>query len=203
MELKQLLNVTIPKKNLPLGLSLLCSNIVLLFCSGILPCYCCYFQTSLAIMLILCSFHNWENTSNLKREELPSNWHLSLTTLHHRCCHWWSERYCPDAGCRFSKFSQLTLPNLFAAMWQICPCILPLFRHNAQMLLACNYSYIMLSIIDSSLPVRHVYIYWCKLIPLPACTELLSTWHMFSQYLNRAVTLALDYWVLNNSRLSD
>jgi len=50
------------------------------------------------------------------------------------------------------------------------------------------------SVIDSSLPVRHVYIYWCKLIPLPACTELLSTWHLFSQYLNRAVTLALDYW---------
>ena len=100
------------------------SNIVLLFYSGILPCYCCYSHASLAIMLILCSFHNWENTLNLKRDKRPSDWHLSLPALHCCCCHWWSECYCPDAGCRFSKFSQLTLPNLFAAMWQFAyaPC---------------------------------------------------------------------------------
>jgi len=41
----------------PLGLSLLdlCSNIVLLFYSGILPCYCYYSHASLANML---KFHN-------------------------------------------------------------------------------------------------------------------------------------------------
>jgi len=131
------------------------------------------------------------------KKKCSSDWHLSLSALHRRCC---QNVTVLMLVVTLSKFSQLTLPNLFAA---ICPCILPLFRHNAQMLLACNYSYIMLSIIDSSLPVRHVYIYWCKLTPLPACTELLSTWHLFSQYLNRAVTLALDYWVLNNSQLSD
>jgi len=46
------------------------------------------------------------------------------------------------------------------------------------------------------LSVRHVYL---KLIPLPIRTELLSSGHLSSQYkqhLNRAVTLALDYWML-------
>ena len=54
-----------------IGLSLLCSNVVLFFYSRILPCYCCYSHASLAIMIILCSFHNWENTLNLKREKVP------------------------------------------------------------------------------------------------------------------------------------
>ena len=130
-----------------IGLSLLCSNVVLLFYSGILPCYCCYSHASLAIMLILCSFHNWENTLNLKRDKSPSDWHLSLPALHRHCCHWWSECYCPDAGCHFSKFSQLTLPNLFAAIWQFAhaPC------YYSGTMLKCFwltiYSYIMLSII--------------------------------------------------------
>ena len=34
-------------------------------------------------------------------------------------------------------------------------------------------------------------------------TELLSNGHLFSQYKHRAMTLALDYWVLNNCQLSD
>jgi len=42
--------------SLALGLSLLCSNIALLFYCGILPCYCCYSHASLAIVLKLCSF---------------------------------------------------------------------------------------------------------------------------------------------------
>jgi len=118
------LQSTSPLVSFPVGLSLLCSNIVLLFYPGILPCYCYYSHASLVIMFILCSFDNWENTSNLKRDKLPSNWHPSLPALHHHCCHWRSECYCPDAGCHFSEFSPFTLPNLFAAMWQLAhaPC---------------------------------------------------------------------------------
>ena len=67
-------------------------------------------------MLKLCSFHNWENTSNLKKGKHPSYWH-----------HQWSECLCPDAGhylTHFSEFSQLTPTNLFAATCQFVhgPC---------------------------------------------------------------------------------
>ena len=77
----------------------------------------------------------------------------SLPTLHPHCCHQWSECHCPHAGCCltcFSELSQLTPPNLFAATRRFAHALL-LFQHNAQMLLACNYSHIMLSIIDSRL----------------------------------------------------
>ena len=42
----------------------------------------------------------------------------------------------------------------------ICTCALLLFQHNAQMLLACNYSHIMLNIIDSSLGQFSDYFSW-------------------------------------------
>ena len=110
-------------------------------------------------MLILRSLHGWENTSNSKTDKHPSHWRPSLPALQPRCCHRWSECYCPDAGRCFSEFSQLTPPNLFAAMWQFArACTFLLFRHNTQMPLACNYSHITLSIIDSSPGGRAIYI---------------------------------------------
>ena len=60
----------------------LCSNIVSLFYSGILPCYCFYFHASLAIVLILCSFHDWENTSNSKRDISPTGICLPPLFIH-------------------------------------------------------------------------------------------------------------------------
>ena len=43
---------------------------------------------------------------------------------------------------------------LICCIMMICACALLLFWHNAQVLLVCNYSHNMLSIIDSSLHVR-------------------------------------------------
>ena len=76
---------------------------------AIIPCKSCYYAQ---IMLI----HNWENTSNLKRDKHPSHWCLSLPALHPHCGHRWPECHCPHAGhcltC-FSELSQLILPNYF------------------------------------------------------------------------------------------
>ena len=57
----------------------------------------------------------------IERDKRPSDWHLTLPTLHRRYCHRWSKRYSPDGGCRFSKFSQLTLPNLLRMRLAIIP----------------------------------------------------------------------------------
>ena len=48
--------------------------------------------------------------------------------------------------------SELSL-TLICCHVTMCACTLLLFRHNALMLLACNFSHIMLCIIDSSLIV--------------------------------------------------
>ena len=95
------------------------SNIVL-FYSGILHAIVIIPMQ----ILLLCSFHDWENTSNSKKDKHPFHWRPFLPTLHPHCCHRWSECYCPDASRRFSKFSHLTPSNLFAATWRFVhgPC---------------------------------------------------------------------------------
>ena len=106
--------------------------------------------------------------SNFKSGKHPSHWCLSLPALHPRCCHQWSVYHCLDTDCCltcFSEFSHLTPP--ICCHVKICPCTLLLFQHNAQMLLACNYSHIMLSIIDSSqvvaiLPAGSTYLKYGK-----------------------------------------
>ena len=125
------------------------SMLLLLF-----ACKSCYYAH-----IILCSFHNWENTLNLKRDKRPSDWHPSLPALNRHCCHQWSECYSPDAGCHFPEFIQLTLhvPNVhvFAAMWRFAHA--PCYQYSGTML-KCFWlaiiSHIMLSIIDSSLAPR-------------------------------------------------
>jgi len=95
----------------------LCSSITLLFYFGILPYYS---HASLAIMLKLCLFHNWEKTSNSRRNEHPPTGvclsllfipSLLLLMVRMSLLSCWSLLTC------FSKFSQLNPPNLFPAMW--------------------------------------------------------------------------------------
>ena len=133
---------------------------IILFYSGILPCYCYRSHASLAIMLKLCSnyahfklcllqimlIHCWETPQNSKRDKHPSHWHPSLPALHPHCCHWWPECHCPDAGRRccltcFSEFRQLSLSDVLLPH-DDCTCAL---RHVLWL------SDIMLSIIDASL----------------------------------------------------
>ena len=104
------------------ALRLLCPSIVILFYSGI-----AIIPTQ---VLLLCSFHDWENTSNSELLSVAPRSSSSLLSLMVRMllswC-WWSS----------SEFSELTPSNLFAAMWQFMH--LAIIPHSAQMLLACNY----------------------------------------------------------------
>ena len=101
--------------------------------------YTCCIYINFCLLFILCSFHDWENTSNSKRDKHLSHWHPTLPALHPCCCHWWSECHCLDAGHHFSELSQLTPSNLFAARTlMICACTLLLFW---QVLLVCNNSH--------------------------------------------------------------
>ena len=76
--------------------------------------------------------------------------------------------HCPHADhcfTHFSAMSQLTPPYIDMT---ICACdLLLLFQHNAQMLLACNCSHTMLSIMDLSLDlIRCLHHYICAVQPM-------------------------------------
>jgi len=89
--------------------------------------------------LLLCSYYAHfmiEKTLQTRRGTNIPPTGSSLSLLHR-----WSECYFPDAGRCFSKFSQLTLSNLFAATWR--------FTHAT-----CYYSGIMLKC------------FWLAMIPI-------------------------------------
>ena len=71
-------------------------------------------------VLLLCSYYAQfliEKTPQTQRGTNipPTGVHLSPLFIDPHCCNRWSECYCPDAGCHFSEFSQLTPSNLFVA----------------------------------------------------------------------------------------
>ena len=129
--------------------SLLCSNITLFFYFGILPCYCYYSHASLAIMLKLCLFYNWEapqtrtatNILPLVSVSPCTTSLLLLLIVRMSLSSCWSLLTC------FSKFSQL---NPLAATWWFAhaPC------YYSGIVLKCFWFviiYTVLSIIDSNL----------------------------------------------------
>ena len=58
----------------------------------------------------------------------------------------------PRAGCSLLWVESVDSAILSCCHVVVCACALLLFRHNAQTLLVCNCSHIMLCILDSSLP---------------------------------------------------
>ena len=120
-----------------------------LYVSGILPCYCYYCYSSLVNMLKLCSFHNWENTSNLKRDKHPTG--VRLSPLFILAAVTIDQNVTVVMLVRFDSLLWAWSTKFIYCHMMICACTLLLFRHNAQILLACNYSHIMLSVINTSL----------------------------------------------------
>ena len=98
----------------------------------------------------LCSFQIWENASNSKRDKRPSHWHPSLSTLH------------PPAVTDGQNVTvQLQVVASLSSVSWLCliylqPCVdlwmcLAIYSGIISNAFACNYSHIMLSIIDTSL----------------------------------------------------
>ena len=109
------------------------------------------FHASLVIMLKLCSFHNWETTMyNVMYLQIVTLASVSSSLL-------WTKslflfvlvRHCHSLLWVESVDSASAI--LICCIMMICACAFLLFWHNAQVFMACNYSHIMLSIIDLSL----------------------------------------------------
>jgi len=112
-------HITVWGAHFTLGLSLICSNITLLFYFRILPYYCHYSQK----VLLLCSNcayfiiektpRTWRGTNILPLASVSPRSSSSLLLLMVRMLLFscWSLLTC------FSKFSQLNPPNLFPAIW--------------------------------------------------------------------------------------
>jgi len=83
----------------------------------------------------------------------------------------------PCAGYCLTHFS---VDSACHTVLKICACALLLFQHNAPMLLGCNYSHTMLSIINSSPIVR-------TLIPPPPT-------HTHPETSKHNAVTGLDYW---------
>ena len=142
----------------PLGFSLLFSSTVLLFYSGILPCYCYYSHASLAVMLVLCSFNNWDNTSN----------HCVQCHVHANC----------DTG-SVSDSSSLLPRQIVRMLLSLCwlQFYLLLWVVSVDTAIIVYLSHIMLSIIDSSLDTTYVLLCWSQPPDIHAVPDCRFTAH--------------------------
>ena len=110
------------------GLSLLFSNIV-----------------NSSMLLLLCSFHNWENTSKPLCTRSCTikllQWHPFLPAFHPCCHHRWSECHCPHGFTHCCLVVESVDKGiLIYCHVMICACAFLLFWHNAHILLACKIS---------------------------------------------------------------